>query len=67
MFRIIKISFILVFLFDKLDAQINLNKTNLAEVCACDPMRSNTIYLGYKNIKTIDSSSFIGLSSLQTL
>ena len=43
---IIKLSLILVILFENLYAQIHLNKTNLATVCKCDPTKSlQVLYL----------------------
>ena len=67
MFKFIKISLLLVILIDILNAQIHLNKTNLATVCACVPMKSTSIYLNSKNIKKIDPATFTGLTSLQEL
>ena len=67
MFGLFNISFILVILFNNLNAQINLNKTNLANFCQCDPMRSTSINLSYRNIKTIDQATLTGLASFQYL
>ena len=67
MFKFIKISLLLVILIDNLNAQIHLNKTNLATVCACNPVQETSINLKFKNIKTIDPATFTGLTSLQEL
>lgn len=67
MFRFIEISLVLVIFFDILNAQIRLNKTNLAAVCVCDPKLSTSIRLLFKNIETIDPDTFTGLTSLQRL
>ncbi len=64
MFRFIKISYVLLIFLDILNAQIDLNETNLASVCSCDPMKSSEISLISKNIRKIDPASFTGLKSL---
>jgi len=67
MFRIIKISFVLVILIENLNAQIHLNKTNLAVLCNFDPMKLTSINLAAEKIKTIDPATFTDLISLQKL
>jgi len=67
MLRLIKISFILVILIGNSYAQMHLNTTNLAELCACNPTQSTSIYLSAIKIKTIDPTTFTGLTSLQEL
>ena len=64
MLKFIKISLLLVILIDNLNAQIHLNKKNLATVCACVPMKSTNISVSIKNIKNIDPATFTGLTSL---
>ena len=48
-------------------AQIHLTKYNLNSVCNWNSSQSNSIYLSYKDIASIDSSAFNGLNSLQRL
>ena len=64
MFRFM--SFFLIILFENLNAQIHLNRSNLATVCGCD-MQSSYISLSFRNIKTIDPATFTGLTSLRWL
>jgi Leucine-rich repeat (LRR) protein len=56
----IKIIIFLV-LFENLNAQIHLNQANISALCYCNPPRSREINLSYKNIKTVDPSTFDGL------
>ena len=67
MFRIIKISFVLVILIENLNAQIHLNKTSLAVLCNFDPMKLTSINLAAEKIKTIDPATITGLTSLLEL
>jgi len=67
MFKFIKISSLLSIFFERLNAQNNFNKQNLATICACYPIQETSINLSSKNIKTIDPATFTGLASLQTL
>ncbi len=67
MLKFIKISFVLAILFENLNAQNHLNKTNLAIYCSCNPMKSSIIYISLRYIKTIDPDTFIGLTSLRSL
>ena len=60
-------SVLFLIVFKSLNAQIHLNKGNLATQCYCDPAKSLSIYLYSRNIKTIDPATFNGLSSLQVL
>ena len=50
-------------LFGNLNAQNHLNRSNLITLCNCDP--SFSIFITYKSIKTIDPTTFNGLSTLQ--
>ncbi len=54
-------------LFENSNAQIHLNKTNLATICNCGPMNSSSINLNYKKIETIDPDTFKRLFSLREL
>ncbi len=67
MFEFMEISFILVVIFDNLNAKIHLNRSNLATICGCDLMQSSYISLRFRNITTIDPATFTGLTSLQVL
>ena len=67
MFGYIELSFALLILINNLNAQLHLNKTILATNCACNPNSSSNITLRFKNIKTIDPTSFTGLISLNWL
>jgi len=52
-------------LFGNLNAQNHLNRSNLITLCNCDP--SFSIFITYKSIKTIDPTTFNGLSTLHQL
>ena len=49
------------------DAQVNLNRTNIAGLCNCIPIDVTTIWLNFKNIRSIDSATFNGLTTLNTI
>jgi Leucine-rich repeat (LRR) protein len=62
------IKFIIFLMLCKiLNAQIHLNRTNLAYLCNCDPLNTSSIRLSNQNIKTIDPDTFTGLTFLQRL
>ncbi len=48
-------------------AQIHLTRDDLDQVCNCESSQAAILYLWNKNIATIDSSTFNGLNSLDTL
>ncbi len=48
-------------LFENLNSQIHLNQTSISVLCYCNPPSSREINLSYKNIKTVDPSTFDGL------
>jgi Leucine-rich repeat (LRR) protein len=54
-------------MFEILNAQNHLNKTNLAILFSFDPLGSNIIYISFRKISSIDPATFTGLSSLQYL
>jgi len=58
---------ILLFKITIAQTQVELTEANLEQVCKCTPFQSTFIYLSEKDITTIDSSTFNGLNSLQTL
>jgi Leucine-rich repeat (LRR) protein len=54
-------------MFEILNAQNHLNKTNLAILFSCDPLGSNSIYISFRKISSIDPATFTGLTCLEYL
>ena len=63
---LLKIISVLVSLYQT-NAQINLNRTNIAGLCDCYPFNSTVMTLSRKNISSIDPVTFNGLTFLKTL
>ena len=59
---VIKCVILLIVCCEKLKAQVQLNKENLAALCNCS--NSATIVLNELNIETIDPNTFNGLTDL---
>jgi len=66
MLNLLKILCVLIFL-NQTNAQVKLNRTNIAALCVCYPPDVTEINLSYKNIVSIDSITFNGLTSLKSL
>ena len=48
------------------NAQVHLNRSNLAQICNCD-INSARMDLSYKELVSIDTNTFQGSSNLQRL
>ena len=62
-----KIAIFISIMIQNLNAQIHLNRNNLAYQCTCDRSKSNNIFLAFQSIASIDPLTFNGLASLKTL
>lgn len=69
MFKLSPVLICLILLvINQTEAQIHLNKTNLAKLCNCSP-NSQTVQIDLQNksIASIDPNTFVGLTAIQYL